>query len=449
MLNNIKSKLDLHTLEIIGKASSSLGIKILGMVFGFSLSVLLGRTLGVEGVGVLNLTERIISILITLVLFGSSQFLIREIAIAVSKYDFKSVAKFINSSLIINGLFALIICVLMIFLSSYLSKNIFLDNKIKVPLIIASIAMVPQVLSRIFSSGLIGFKMIWQSNLVNETLSVFFTFIIFIIFYLFGFSISVVSVSYMYAISRLSVTIFVGKFWFNAFELHSKFNFIPNLKYLDFRILLYSFPFLLITAKAVLFNNVDSIMLGWLADTKAVGLYSVAAKISLLTSFFLQISNSTISPKIAAMYSKKMIFEINLMVQRITFGLFVFGIIFLIFIIIFGYDILLFWGDGFQEAYYILLFLTFGQFINISTGAAGLVLVMSGFEKLQARISIFFLLLNIILNFFLIYNYQALGAALATSIVVSLENITKVYFAKKKTNISTIPIDLIKSLINK
>ena len=101
--------------------------------------------------------------------------------------------------------------------------------------------------------------------------------------------------------------------------------------------------------------------------------------------------------------------------------------------------ILSLWGLEFIDAYIILVILGLGQFINLSTGAVGLTLIMTGYEKTHGNISIVFMLINVILNFILIKSFGATGAAVATSTTIIFENITKMIYVKIKTNINTIP----------
>jgi len=440
LLNKIRS-LDEHTLEVVKKSFGATIVKVIGVLASLLVSVFLGRTLGADGLGIIDLTHKTSTLLITFLLLGTTQLLIRDIAIAEQKGDYRKIGLLMGSSFIINGVLTLLVSLLLISIAPYLANKVFEDERITVPLIIALLAMVPMVFSRIFSSGLIGFKKIWQSNLVNQTLSLVLVGLTLATYYLLNIKINIINVAYIYAFCRLLVTICVGAIW--LFDYREKSGNVGFLfKNPDFSIIRKSFPFLLISAKAVLFTNVDSIMIGWFSDAYNVGLYSVAAKIALLTSFFLQITNSSLSPKIASMYSENRIVEINKMVQKVTLGLFIIGLFSLGIFLLFGNEVLSIWGSEFKNAEYILIVLAIGQMINIGTGPAGLVLVMCGFEKLQAKIAGFYLLANILLNYFLILKYQAFGAAFATSISIVLENLTKVYFAKKRAGILTFKLGL-------
>ena len=67
---------------------------------------------------------------------------------------------------------------------------------------------------------------------------------------------------------------------------------------------------------------------------------------------------------------------------------------------------------------------------------------MCGYEKIFSYISGSFLTLNIVLNYFLIVRYNEVGAAIATTLTIVGENITRVIVAKQKTGVLTIPIGL-------
>jgi O-antigen/teichoic acid export membrane protein len=179
--------------------------------------------------------------------------------------------------------------------------------------------------------------------------------------------------------------------------------------------------------------------LGSLSSLSEVGLYSVAARIAMLTSFFLAVSNAAIAPKIAALYYKQQTKELEVMVKKTTKILIVIATVTSLLFIVFGKFILGIWGSDFVSGFTILVILSLGQFFNIATGCSGLLLSMTGFEKIHGYISLITLIANIILNIVLINKMGALGAAIATAVTVSFGNIAKLILAKKKTGIMTLP----------
>lgn len=432
-INAILSRLDEHTLEVVKKSSASMVVKVFGMIAGLLVSIFLGRTLGPDGLGIINLANRIVGFLLVFTMLGMDNVLVKRIAIAFERKEWKNVKNSIFTASGINGSLASVISLTGVLLSEYISNVIFNTPQLQIPLIIAFTMMLPQTFSRIFAAGMTGFRKIWQSNLVNETLSMWVIGILLLTLYFLKFEINVVRVALVYAIGRLVVTVSVFAYWEKIFRFKGNRHWIarPMMKM--------ALPLLLVTATSVIAANADTIMLGWLSNTREVGLYSVAARLAFLTSFFLQVSNAAISPKLATLFAEGKITEINKMVQRVTGGLILIASFVLAAFILGGHYILSLWGMEFKEAYWILVILGTGQFLNIATGCSGLLLVMCGQEKVHGYISLVFVLLNLLLNYFLILNYGAKGAAIATAVTVGGENITKLIMAKKKTGVLTLP----------
>ena len=203
-----------------------------------------------------------------------------------------------------------------------------------------------------------------------------------------------------------------------------------------------AFPLFFVSATTLLASSVDILMLGWLSDISKVGFYTVASRLVLFVAIFLQITNAALSPKIATFFANNQFKEMSIMVKQVTFLLMIIGLISTLLFLLFGKSLLGFWGSEFSGAYICLIILCFGQFINISTGCSGVLLIMCGYEKIFSYITGSFLILNIVLNYFLIIRYNEVGAAIATTLTIVGENITRVIVAKQKTGVLTIPIGL-------
>jgi len=433
LINKFIQILDPHTSEVIRKSSASIVVKIIGMVAGILVSIFIGRTLGPDGLGVINLANRIVSLLMVITMFGMSSVLVKQIAIGFERKDWQLVSNSIYTSSIINGAIAAVLTIAGIVAAPYLSRNVFHAPELEIPLKIALIVLLPQTFSRIFGAGLNGFRKIWQSNLVNETLSMWVIGILLLTIYLLKVEINIVRVALIYAIGRIVVTVSVFAYWKKIFRFKRKRNWIarPMMKM--------ALPMLLVSSTALIAANADTIMLGWLSTTREVGLYNVAARIALLVSFFLQVSNAAISPKLASMFADGKIKEMGKMVKGVTGGLIAIAAVSLMFFILAGKPLLGLWGADFKDAYLILVILGVGQFFNISTGCAGLLLIMCGHEIVHGYISLIFVIFNLILNYIFIKNWGAIGAATATAITVGGENLVKLILAKQRVGVLTIP----------
>ena len=433
MFKKIKDKLDVHTLEVILNSSHTMIVKLVGMIVGISVSIFLGRNLGSEGLGIVNFSNRLGMILLILTMFGFQNVIIKFVAIAMGKSDDKAVADTLKTSLFFNSFLSILIATLgAIILPLVLA--IWADNQdLYIPLLIVFVMLIPQTISRVYASALNGYGKIWQANLVNQTLSHLLVGIGLFIYWQLDIEFTPISVLILYAISRFCLVLIVMKLWKQTFvsKIKAGFNFKPMFKMAK--------PLLLVTGTGVIASNADIIMLGIIGTFDDVGIYSVAARLALITSLFLLVINSAIKPKMAMLFSDNKINKIRAMVQTVTKGLTFVALLFVISVLILGEWILGLWGTEFKDAYNVLVVLSIGQFFNMASGCSGTLLIMSGYEKIHGYISVFSLILNIILNLILITNYGALGAAIATAITVILSNTVKVIMAKIKTGILTLP----------
>ena len=438
MIEFLKNKIsgsDEHTIDVFKKSGGVLIVRVLSVILGFIVSIVLGRTLGTNGLGIFSLAEKITTIAMVVSLFGMSQYVIKNVAIFKIKNDWKTIQSIIYTAIFFSSLGTFILIVLLYFLSPFLSTNFFNEPNLETPLKIAAVAMIFQVVARVLSSGLNGLNKVWQSTFYNEFLSILLVLFMFLIMWLFGINLTIINVIIAYAISRFVVMIVLGIYWINKVPKKTS-----ELKHLGLSFYLKGFPFLLVSATGLVLASIDSLMLGWLSTISEVGLYSVGIKIALLSSFFLQVTNSALSPKLASMFHENRIIELNKLVQKVTLSLIVLTILPLVLYVFFGSQLLGLWGEEFKEAYLILIILSIGQLFNVGTGASGLLLVMCGHEKIQAYITGITIVINVILNYILILKYGALGAAIATATSVAIENILKVILAYKKTGVLTLPL---------
>ena len=430
-LKTKKSILDEHTFEVLKKALPSVFVKIFGIISSIILSVFLGRKLGAEGLGIINLSSRVINILILFGLFGSRLIVIKEISIAKSRKNFQRVGDVMKSALWFNGGITLMLSILMILISPWLANRIFNEPNLTYPLMILLVVTTPQILSRIYSAGLTGYKKIWQSNVVDNVLSIVVAGILILIGWFVCLEINIVNVAICYAIGRIVVTFTVGLYW-----RHINIGNEIKANFISMQIFKKTYLFFVISASSVVMSNIDVLLLGVLTDSKSIGLYTVAARIALMTKFFHMITCSAISPKIAALYANRQEKELGKMVKKVTMGLSLMGLITLLILILFGESILGIWGSEFKNAYWILVIIGIGQFVNFATGAVGIILAMTGHEKTLSQISVISLFLVIILNVFLIKLYGIVGAAISTSSVVIGENVVKFLLVKYKLKLT-------------
>ena len=427
--------LDRHTKEVFLKLSPTIVVQIIGVLARLITSIILGRILGPAGLGEVNLINQIITIVMVVSMFGMDHVLVKKIAIAHSNNNFNSIGNTIFTALLVNISIAIVLTVLGVLGSGFIA-SFFNNTRLQIPIIIGFIIIVPQTIGSVFVSGINGYRKIWQSRLFKDFSTSLIVLIGIGLCLFFDLEITLIKVILLYTIGRLITFIVATIYW------KTLYGPIFVRKFVDKKMFKMAFPLFFVSATTLLASSVDILMLGWLSDISKVGFYTVASRLVLFVAIFLQITNAALSPKIATFFANNQFKEMSIMVKQVTFLLMIIGLISTLLFLLFGKSLLGFWGSEFSGAYICLIILCFGQFINISTGCSGVLLIMCGYEKIFSYITGSFLILNIVLNYFLIIRYNEVGAAIATTITIVGENITRVIVAKQKTGVLTIPIGL-------
>ena len=59
-IRNKISRLDIHTLEVLKKSFSASLVKVIGIIVSLVVSIYLGRSLGAEGLGIINIKKKLL-----------------------------------------------------------------------------------------------------------------------------------------------------------------------------------------------------------------------------------------------------------------------------------------------------------------------------------------------------------------------------------------------------
>ncbi|MFT6834992.1 MAG: O-antigen/teichoic acid export membrane protein [Francisellaceae bacterium] len=447
MLQIIKTKLstflDVHTVEVLVKSMSSLVVKIIGMALAFLISIYLARVLGADGLGIINLSIRIVYILMIFGMLGMVQTIIREVAIASEENNHAHINNVMYTAYLLNGGMTLLISLICILLAPFLANTVFNEPRLTFPLIVALLVMTPQAYSQMFSSSLIGRRKIWQSNLADQSLSVLISAFVFYVFWLNETKLTVDLAAIVYALGRLFVTIFMGLYWKKIFFNSEKKEFLFKNLYRK------AHPIFVTSLSLAIMTNSGIIFIGILSDSKNVGLYTVATRLAELMVFLMLVANSAVSPKISSLYKQNRIQELEAMLQKTSQILFLIGLVFLATLVILGEYILAVWGEEFKEAYWVLVILCLGQFVNISTGAVGQLLTMTGNQQKQRDIALKCLLVVLMLMPFAVYFLGAIGAALVTAGGIASINIATLLRAQKVIGVKIVNLVTIKRFMGK
>ena len=188
-------------------------------------------------------------------------------------------------------------------------------------------------------------------------------------------------------------------------------------------------------ASFLLMQSLDILMLANFTNYELVAYYGSAVKLTMIIALVLASVNSVITPQIAELFASE---KIEILRDRIKKGTRLIFIITFPMILVLGIlpsFILGFFGENYISAKNALWILLGGQVINSLCGSVGVYLNMTGKQRPFQRILVSALILNIVLNYFLIPEFGISGAAIATSTSMILWNIIAVIYVYRKDKI--------------
>lgn len=197
-------------------------------------------------------------------------------------------------------------------------------------------------------------------------------------------------------------------------------------------------PLALTQGMGVINSQTDVLMLGSLMGANEVGVYRVATQTAALVAFGLQSLNMVVAPHFARLHAVGDKRRLQQLVSRTAQA--VLGVA-LIAVTLFGAfgDQLIFWlfGEAFSTAYFPLVILALGQLVNAGLGAVGVLLTMTGKERIVLHGITLSVVINLVLNALFIPLFGMVGAALASALSLAGWNIYAFIKAKEVLGITS------------
>ena len=408
-------------------------VKVLGAIMTIALSIYITRVIGKGAYGLISLGNQILNYSLLFILAGYNQITTRE----VSKIRENGTKVEFYASMLHRYIFSRsTLMMLFLFVAAYPLFNILFDSPSFVfPFIILALGLIPQTVSRIFSSVLLGMKKVWQANLTEQTLTSALLLIFLLVINQFGFNLNLYSVVTCFVLARYLMYFIFSYYLSKGLKLNISFykRGLENItKQPGFDSKASRRSFLLIALTSYSYNTINSLILGFTSNPVDVGVFNILMKIATPIAFILIAFQRSSMPRIAKKYADG---DIEYLKQAfLKIGLFagVLGLLFFLLVLIFGRDILLIWNIEEYMVYRSLLILALGFLINAATSVAGPILAMTGQESIHSSINMISVFLQVALSLILTIKYGIIGAAITFTLIMLLSNLAKVFFMYKK-----------------
>jgi O-antigen/teichoic acid export membrane protein len=189
--------------------------------------------------------------------------------------------------------------------------------------------------------------------------------------------------------------------------------------------LLFCYPLFFSQLFTLALPRATILMLGYFQDSAEVGIYEIVSKITLLVQMPLDMSSFVFAPMIGNMYAQDDRVRLQRLFKTVTKWVFAVSILFFLTTTLLAQPILATFGPEFVAGIPALYILAFGHLLNVSTGAVGWMLIMSGYSRIHLLNSVLSIMLTIALGSFLIPLYGIIGGAAVVSLVEIVVNIVR------------------------
>jgi O-antigen/teichoic acid export membrane protein len=413
---------------LIEKGGVSFLFRITGMILGFVNMWLITNFFNAETYGVFSLIQTFILILSVVFTLGIQNVIVIELS-SNDKDEDNSLDFLLEIVKII--LLTSLIPFLIIFFGKEILSDLFQNHALVKHFEILSIAIPFILLHEVFLYYFIALKKFVVYGLCMFFLpsAIFCALIVF-------FKNEVVEshlITLFFVVSYFLVFIFEAIIIFN----NVKIKHLTKKMSLYKRILNKSLPMMLSGVMVLLLNWTDVIMLGIMRTEDEVGIYNAAFKIGFIVMIVISTFNVIIIPRMSELFHNGNFTELKKVVNQTTRLVTLLTLPLVIIIIVFGKFVLSHFGTDFIKGYNVLIIITTASFFNTACGNGDQIMNFSNNQNTLMKLSLSSLLLNIILNLFLIKSFGIEGAAFASLLSTIFFNTALVLFIKNKLGFYT------------
>lgn len=403
--------------NIVSEAVLVFVVRILGVGFTFAYTAMITRALGASESGIFFLAQTIIMILTLVSRLGFDNLIVRKMSIYAGSEDQIQSWEVLGKVVLLVVVFSLILFLTINFLSAPL-QSLFAAQGLETALSLLSIGIPLLAVLFVFSEALKGLSYTIESTITQSlTLPLIYSLILYLSIN--RMSLGYVLWGYVFAaiISLVTVTILLKK----------KIG-VPSIKLLIAgsenarSLLVEALPLLWAGAAGLVFSWTDTLVLGVVQNSEEVGFYVVASRSSQLISLILMVANTLLGVRFAHLYHDKKMAELRRLFFKTAGVMLLLAGVSVLPYLLYPKIILGLFGSQFVEYVVPMKILAVGQFINVASGAGGILLVMVGRSKSLQYIMLFVMLFNLVFSYVLGGAYSGSGVAIATALSLVLLN---------------------------
>jgi|AntDeeMinimDraft_6_1070357.scaffolds.fasta_scaffold02315_3 O-antigen/teichoic acid export membrane protein len=209
---------------------------------------------------------------------------------------------------------------------------------------------------------------------------------------------------------------------------------------LNYDLLAFSLPLLVASAMDTILTNFDTLLIGYLLGPESVGVYSVAYPTAAVLMFVIMSFGHIYLPSVSKLYDDGEKSEIQFIYSIVAKWSFLLTLpVFVVFVVSSDHLLTMVFGHEYSDGELPLVILSIGFLINSMLGPGALTLTAVGQNKRHMYGNILATVVNVLLNVVFIIRLGIIGAAAATTIAYTIQNIYYIYVLRKDT-LNKLPI---------
>jgi len=407
---------------------------VIGMFLGFVGWIIIVRYITQSEYGIYSLSLVLTGIFITISTLGLREGTTRYISIFRGRGEKEKTRIIAFLSIKISLFVSIVFSFILFLLSNFISKNIFNNAALTIPLQLFSIAIPFTILIYILISIFRGFDIVGPKVYFLEILrNVLFILLLIISIWL---DLSFIGVLYCYLTSYIITCIYFVAYAIYKSPLPTSASLkVSHSTHIGRKLLFFSIPLLAVSTLNMIMHWTDTLILGYYKTPDIVGLYNGAVPLARLIPVTLISVGFIYVPIASKLFSRNLLSEIGRMYQVLTKWIFSFTLPVILIFILFPETVLNFlFGIEYIPAASTLRLLSFGFIIHISLGLNSLTLLVMGKTRFLMIASSLGVISNVVLNVALIPNFGIVGAAFASLVaywIINIFNSTKLYRISK------------------
>lgn len=390
------------------------GISFIGtmieFVGRFLLGFVLARFMGDEQYGLYSLTDSAVYLLIGIAPLGLSTGLLHFIPVFRRQNDAESLSKTLKVGFLIPLTTSLLIGAGFFVFARPLAENVFREPRIALLLQIAAISVPAGTIAAVAVATTQAFKQMHYKVIAQDIILTSIKMVLTLL-------LAIAGLNAVKAITAYSIAMVVSC----MVLLYLLGRLLPRMptQGLDLAHVLhmfkFSFPVYLAELLTMFGPNIRTILLGALNTVRSAGVFTVAARVTMVGNGFFQSIVAISMPIVSELYMRREYDKLGHFYQTVTKWTLSFNLPFFILILLFSRPILALFGPSFVSGSTALIILALNSLVTSAIGICGVLVIMTENVWLNTFNSALRLIFTLALSVWLIPTGGVVGAAIATA----------------------------------